>query len=458
MTTKDLFQFSFKNLRRAKLRTFLTVLGVSIGAAALSAMLSYGTGVQKTFTDEFSDLELFNTVRITPSNSDLNALLTFSRKTVKSTAKGKRDENQMVLTQKVFRDIQSSVQSRFPKTIVYPEVIFPSKIAIDSLQTVVMAEALPAAIGSLAGFRDIRIGKFFNSDSSNEVVISEILLNRMGFKNSDSIIGKKVKVVTVSMDFNKAAAYAAVPFNYALGLPLIENTIEFTIGGVMSDDIQKLSSGFRMILPIKTSNKVSRLNFLSTVDLLRGIEQTDGYQAIIVRTSSTDEADEVKAFLAEKGYNAVSFLDQFNELKKLFLVFDMALALVGTIGLIVATLGIMNTMIMSIMERYREIGIMKAVGASDRDIRKIFFVESGIIGFLGGIVGLALGYFVTQLITLAANVYIVSKAGTELSFFYFPWWLGVLCILFSILISLLAGFYPANRAAKIDPIEALRFN
>jgi putative ABC transport system permease protein len=113
-------------------------------------------------------------------------------------------------------------------------------------------------------------------------------------------------------------------------------------------------------------------------------------------------------------------------------------------------------MVMSILERYKEIGIMKAVGASDKDVKKIFFFESGVIGFMGGVFGLALGWVVSNVINLIINGFATRQGVPHMSYFTFPWWLCLGAIAFSILISLLAGIYPTLRAARVDPVVALR--
>jgi putative ABC transport system permease protein len=129
---------------------------------------------------------------------------------------------------------------------------------------------------------------------------------------------------------------------------------------------------------------------------------------------------------------------------------------VGSIALAVASLGIMNTMVMSILERTREIGIMKAIGGSDSDVRRIFLIEAAVIGVIGGIAGLMLGWAVGRIINFGANQYIVSQGGTAGNLFSIPAWLIGSAIAFSILVSLGAGAYPARRAARLDPIQALR--
>jgi putative ABC transport system permease protein len=113
-------------------------------------------------------------------------------------------------------------------------------------------------------------------------------------------------------------------------------------------------------------------------------------------------------------------------------------------------------MVMSILERTREIGVMKAIGGSDADVRKIFLIEASAIGLMGGAAGIALGWVVGRIANFGANIYIERQGGTAGDLFSMPPWLIGGAIGFSLLLSLLAGSYPANRAARLDPIQALR--
>ena len=142
--------------------------------------------------------------------------------------------------------------------------------------------------------------------------------------------------------------------------------------------------------------------------------------------------------------------------KRAFLVIDILLSLIGSIALTVSSLGIVNTMVMSILERTREIGIMKAIGGGDGDIRRIFLIEASVIGLLGGMAGVVIGWVVGRAINFGANIYIKSQGGTPGDLFSMPLWLIAGAIGFSLLVSLIAGSYPARRAARLDPIQALQ--
>ncbi|NBC82464.1 MAG: FtsX-like permease family protein [Bacteroidetes bacterium] len=125
-------------------------------------------------------------------------------------------------------------------------------------------------------------------------------------------------------------------------------------------------------------------------------------------------------------------------------------------ALFIATLGLVNTMVMSIYERTQEIGIMKSIGAKESEIKAIFILESGVVGIIGGVFGIPLGWGITQIAELVLKSGRFGEIPDDISFFSFPLYLVLAALLFSLLVSMIAGFYPAQRAARIDPVEALR--
>ncbi len=164
----------------------------------------------------------------------------------------------------------------------------------------------------------------------------------------------------------------------------------------------------------------------------------------------------VRKEIEEMEIHAYSVSDQLKEIKRGLIIIDSLLGAIGTVALIIAALGIINTMVMSILERTREIGIMKAIGGSEKEIKLIFFVEAGFIGIIGAIFGLILGWLVTRIANQIVNAKLIPQDELPVDLFYFPLWLLLGATAFSILISLAAGSYPAIRAARIDPVKALR--
>jgi putative ABC transport system permease protein len=157
------------------------------------------------------------------------------------------------------------------------------------------------------------------------------------------------------------------------------------------------------------------------------------------------------------GFSTFSILDATRSLRRFFAVLDLFLGIFGSLALAVAALGIVNTLVMAILERRREIGIMKAIGASDGDVKKLFLAEAAVMGLVGGMLGVALGWAMGQLINAGANVYLHRQNLPSEELWAVPWWLVVGAIAFAIVISMISGLYPAARAAKLDPVQALRY-
>jgi len=156
------------------------------------------------------------------------------------------------------------------------------------------------------------------------------------------------------------------------------------------------------------------------------------------------------------GFRAFSYAEQFDEIRRAFFYFDLALGIIGLIALITASLGIVNTMVMSISERRREIGVLKSLGGDDADIRLLFLAESGVIGAVGAIVGIITGWLITRLASFIAVSFMRKEGIPPVDLFALPIWLILIALGIGIIVSLLAGYYPASRASRVDPVDALR--
>ena len=180
------------------------------------------------------------------------------------------------------------------------------------------------------------------------------------------------------------------------------------------------------------------------------------YSRLKVKCRSSDVLDGVKEKLIGNNFLVSSLSDTVKEVNKMFRVVKIILALFGLVALLVSAIGMFNTMTVSLLERTKEIGIMKSIGASDKDILFIFLIESTIMGFLGGLSGIVLGIFFGKSANLILNTVARKMGGQALSLFYFPAWFLLFIIGFSILIGFLTGLVPARRASVIDPLDALR--
>ena len=170
------------------------------------------------------------------------------------------------------------------------------------------------------------------------------------------------------------------------------------------------------------------------------------YANLTVRVQSPTNVAVVEDSIKQMGFTVFSLLDATqNPPQRVFAILDLLLGIFGSLALVVASLGIVNTLVMSILERRREIGVLKALGASDADIRQLFFAEAGVMGLVGGAAGVALGWGIGQAIQFVTTIYLRRQSIPAEHIWMVPGWLVAGAIVFSVIVSLAAGMYPASR-------------
>ena len=448
MRLSDYFEQSFSNLWRRKLRTFLTTFGVIIGIGALVCMIAYGKGIQKNISESFTQMELFNYISVFP-DSALSRL--GMRDNVEK--KQKARDSEAILDD----DILAKINRMRGVEAVFADVRFPAAVRFNENEEFVLIQVLSSELASSRLIK-LRAGKSYVSDKENSLIISDSLLNRLKVKDFQSVLGKEIIVSTVSFDFSQVNPMDIAFLIQGERLPFSKETYAFKIAGIA----ERMGFGGLALLrsdvfvPPDAAKDLKKLPFSNLWDLFRSPAGRQGYSLVNVKLSSPRFVDPVTEEVRDMGFQTFALMDQFEELKRGFLIMDGVLAVVGMIAIVVAALGIINTMVMSILERYSEIGIMKAVGASDRDVQKIFFFETSMIGLIGGLFGLALGWLVSVLINHIVNAFLTGEGVPFIQFFRFPWWLCLGAVVFAMLVSLVSGIYPAVRAARVDPVVALR--
>lgn len=469
MKLAEMTYMGFTNLWRTRLRSILTVLGVVIGIGALTSMVSFGTGMQKNITDAFEKNDLFTSMLITPGQLNMEEMMEGNISGIANML----DEKPKPLTDSTLRAIQGIEGVR----IAFPDESFAGRLKFRDRETNKTIQPFPAEVSMFHPYNDLLAGEFYPHDSSNSAVIRWEALRDLGiiadYEGLDYKISKEdslkgVKIVSadeiIGQEINLITAALNIPAN-PLGLilgrkiqPFEEQSSTFRISGILRprEEFSFERSRGGLFIPSITARAIPRVNFSSVWDILGGESGEDTYATIYVRVTRMEEMSRVRDEIESMGVGVFALADQLQEIKRVFLVMDSMLGAIGTVALIIAALGIINTMLMSILERTREIGIMKAVGGSENEIRYIFFVEAACIGLVGGIFGLALGWFVTRIANYVMNTGIIPELQTKVEMFYFPLWLIFGAIAFSIVVSLTAGLYPAARAARIEPVTALR--
>lgn len=158
-----------------------------------------------------------------------------------------------------------------------------------------------------------------------------------------------------------------------------------------------------------------------------------------------------------KGYLAETLIETLDQARSVFRWVTIGLGLFGTIALVVAAIGMFNTLTISLMERTREIGIMKAIGVTDTSIKKLFLTEAGLIGFLGGLAGIGLGVGIDHIVNIGVNQVAIRYGGLQLNLFQYPDGFLLTMVLYPIVLAIITGFYPAIRASRLNPLKALRY-
>ena len=443
MKPRDLTDLALRNLREAILRNSLTTLGIAVGVASLVAMLSLGVGLQQLASKRLSQSGLFDSVFVTPRVN----LRGMSRAAMPPSS----DKVPRLLDESARQEI-----SRLPNVVeVYPQVRFFTEVRFDGKPFATMVAGMPASSKASGSFDGMQ-GSFFSGEAAYETILQSEFAKELNPQTS-TLIGKDLvlryaerqsippnpadsKVTSASNSESLPGGFSVVPMEMRL-----------RIVGVVDTEPASGFGGYgngRLLIPLQVAMTLRAAQVNDLRDIVRGTSSTPTFASLTVRAKGPAYVEALEASIKNMGFGAFSLLDASKSLATFFRVLDMLLGIFSSLALFVATLGIVNTLVMAILERRREIGVLKALGASDRDVKQLFFFEAGVMGLFGGIFGLFLGWLIGRALNFGTNFYLHRRD---------PWWLVLFSIGFAVLVSLVAGLYPASRAARLNPVEALRY-
>lgn len=440
MKNYDLFDLASRNLRESKLRNGLTTLGIAVGVASLVAMLSLGVGLQQLANSRLAKSGIFDTVFVT-SPQDFRG--------------GHENRNGEPEPTRMVDEAAKEEISKIPNVLeVAPEFRVMTDVKYKD-------QSYPAFMGSLSPSAkqgetfDSMQGSFFSSATAKEAILQKDFASRLE-KDSKNLIGKEIILRYAE---RQAGESQATEENSPVSFSVVRREQPLKVVGIIDEEPfggMRGVSRARVFIPTDTADS---LNMVQFSDVRGAASDAKGktYQVLTVRVSSAGKVEQVQVAIKKLGLRTYSILDASKSLRRFFAIFDMFLGIFGSLALAVASLAIVNTLVMAVLERRREIGVMKALGADDADVKKLFFAEAAAMGLVGGGLGVVLGWLIGRAINFGTTIYLERQGMPPENVWSVPWWLIAAAIIFAVLVSLLAALYPASRAAKLDPIQALRY-
>jgi putative ABC transport system permease protein len=494
MTLADLLLLALRNLRQAKLRATLTATGVAVGVMAIVCMVSFGIGLQENLLARtLAKFDIFTTVPVTGASVSLMLELQQNAGAAAAPAEApatgpsaesprnafRRPEPRRPLDDKAIAEIEAIAGVDY----VLPRVTFSAFVQYDGKTRQLGLAGAPLNPAHLPGTGKLLAGQPFSNDYARELIVTENFTRLFAraasrrppnspfappgpeldeaerAKAASLLLGRDVVLLTLRAGASAEAVAAAgdpnpVDTRFERQVFRIVGVVPNLPAGAMFD--RMIAGSSDLMVPMGQARLFRQVNSDPLSRLGAALLGDTGYPAAVVHVTDPAQTQRVYEEINKLGLRAFSLTNQLDEVKRVFLIIDASLALLGGIALFVAALGISNTLIMSITERTREIGIMKAIGGGDGQIMGIFFLEAVLIGLIGGLLGSAAGWAVDGIANHVVNRYVGSGGKPVVEFFFIPWYLWVGAVGFAAAISLLAAAYPAFRAARVDPIKALR--
>jgi putative ABC transport system permease protein len=439
MKLSEVGSYAFHQLRQRPLRTALTTCGVAVGVTALVVLVSLASGVEHFLVSKFMSNELMTQITVVQRGAGPKLLSDPDEKPGPP----------------ITDEVVTSLATVPGAVISYAEVMpFLLAESNERLEQVVAYGYPVKAINK--NFQDALLaGKYWEVNKAGPVcVVPSNVLGQLGFPTAEEAIGAEIHVTSFRNYGSYDRRYVDVPD----GEGGQRRAVRFTRkDGV---DAQLLN-----VIGVYDSEKFGWQGSFVHVPLAHAftLQATYGFpnrtpegehQRAVVKVKDPDPEviKRVQDEIESLGFGTQTIYDILTPIKWIFFVIKGLLAVFGGIGLVVAFFGIANTMLMAVLERTREIGVLKALGARNRDIRRIFLCEAFAIGFLGGLIGLGFGWVAGKIV----DAILSSTAKQDVSVFLVTPILAGSVIGIAMLVAGIAGLYPAWRAARLIPVEALR--
>lgn len=395
----EAIRLSFIHFISKKTRTFLTTVGVALGVAAIVTLVSFGIGLQQTTAKQIASFDALVSINVSTGKNSLGQL-----------------DDSLLAKLKQLPNV----------ALVSPTVNIPAKATLNNSSSQIILEGIDKEAIEFEGAKVIAGEKF---EGNNQVAISKAAAKNFDIKNSENAVGQKIKIQAVVIPDSSSSE--SLMNAKTVG-------IEATVVGVTSDEL--VSAAYIT---------------------LGGLRETVGfskYSALKVKVNNRKNVAPTRELIEKMGFETSSVVDLIDQVDKVFLIAQIVLGVIGGVALLVALLGIANIMTISLLERTHEVGVMKAVGATNKDIKHIFQYEVIFFGLFGGSIGVLSALFFGWGINTFLNYLIsVSKVGVSIEVFSTPTIFAIEMVFLTVMVAVLAGWYPTKRASKLSPMEALRY-
>jgi putative ABC transport system permease protein len=435
----DLFSLIFDNLGRRKARVALTAIGVIIGTAAVVVLVSLAIGLQKNATQQLYGIGDLTQIQVYPKYDEMGP----GSSGGKAIASG-GPQVQTLITDDTIAQLATipGVVSVVPRDYIQGATVLKH----NRMETYTGVIGVGAPDLSYLGV-DLQAGEY-KLNPGTAVIGAQVPSTfynpqwRPGqvTPTPPDLLGQKIKLDLIKYDQEGNEIRKSVPLK---------------IVGVLNES--KGESDYSVYMPLDDVNTYNQ--WISGRRINRN---RDGYQQLVVNVDNVDQVLDISDQITQLGYQAYTPQSYVEGINSFFLILQVIFGGVGAIALLVAAIGIANTMAMAILERTREIGLMKAIGATNRDVLTIFLGEAAGIGFLGGLGGVILGWTAGQVINVLALSYLAGQSAQQggpppSTAVYTPLWLPIFALIFATLIGLISGLYPALRAATMVPVTSLKY-
>lgn len=394
MKLSEIFRISLTNLKSNKMRTLLTVVGISIGIATIVFLVSLGYGLQELSIKKIASIEAINTLDVSPG------------------------KNSTQLVNDAFIDKLKNTPNI---SKISPLLSMGTKFEFEGRQTDAVGNFIDDDYAKLEGINPV-LGAFF-ANSPGDTVVSTALLKAINVEENNALMKEaNVDVIMINSETKERSATRK----------------SYRIIGVIKDDSTSYA-------------------FFPSKSIVEEISWPLVYNSLKVKIEDQSKIQEVKSQISSMGYSVTSIADTISQVDRIFSIIQLVLAFFGFVALMVASIGMFNTMTIALLERTRDIGIMKSIGVKDRDVSKIFLFESALIATSGGFLGVAGGWLTAKVVNIAINILAQSVGGEPQRLFSMPILFATVIVVFSIIVGIGTGFYPSKRASKLNPLDALRY-